>query len=75
MGAQNISKEMRDFQAAVQRLSGGVSQAASLWRDPQFSQLSASVGEIATQSRDVLVSGERCCSAITKFDKIASEDY
>lgn len=75
MGAHGISKEIRAFQAAVQKLSGGVSQASALWRDSKYSELSSSVGEIATQSRDVMVSGERCCSTVSKFEKIADEDY
>lgn len=75
MGAHGISKEMRDFQAAIQKLSSGIGQASSLWKDAKYSELSSSVGEIATQSRDVLVSGERCCSAVSRFDRIADEDY
>ena len=75
MGAQGINKEMRDFQAAVQRLSSGISQASVLWRDSKYSELSSSVGEIATQSRDVLISADRCCAAVRKFEKIADEDY
>lgn len=75
MGAQDISKEMQAFQAAIQKLSGSIGQASALWRDPKYSELSSSVGEIASQSKDVLVSGERCCSSVIKFDKIAGEDY
>ncbi len=75
MGSQSISKEMQAFQKSVQKLSSGISRASSLWRDSKFTELSSSVGEIANQSRDVLVSGERCCVAVDKFDKIASEEY
>ena len=75
MGSENIKKEMQIFQFSVKRLSVGISRASSLWKDAKFSELSTSVGEIAIQSRDVLVAGERCCSAIDKFDKIAAEKY
>ena len=75
MGAQGINKEMRAFQAAVQNLSSGIGQASALWRDSKYSELSASVGEIAAQSRDVLVAADRCCAAVSRFEKIADEEY
>lgn len=75
MGTQKISKEMQSFQAAVQKLSSKIGEASSLWRDSKYSELSSSVGEIATQSRDVLVAADRCHSAVAKFDKIAEEEY
>lgn len=75
MGSENIKREMQIFQSSIKRLSAGVSQASSLWKDEQFSGLSASVSEIANQSKDVMVAGERCCSSIDKFDRIAAEKY
>lgn len=75
MGSEKIKKEMQIFQSSVKKLSAGIGRASSLWRDAKFSELSASVGEIANQSKDVIVAGDRCCSAIDNFDKIAAEKY
>ena len=75
MGSENIKKEMQVFQSSVKQLSAGIGRASSLWMDAKFSELSASVGEIASQSKDVIVTGDRCCSSIDKFDKIAAEKY
>ena len=49
--------------------------ASSLWKDEKFSKLSSSVAKIANQSKDVMVMGDRCCSSIDKFEKIASEQH
>ena len=73
MGILEIKKDLQDFQAAVKKLSDGVAQASSLWKDVKFSELSSSVSYIATQSRDLMMSGDRCCSSIDKFDRIAAE--
>ena len=75
MGSENIKREMQLFQSSIKRLSTGISQASSLWKDEQFSGLSTSVSEIANQSKDVIVAGDRCCSSIDKFDEIAAEKY
>lgn len=75
MSSENIKKEMQIFQASVKKLSAGVGTASSLWKDEKFSELSSSVAEIANQSKDVIVTGDRCCSSIDKFEKIASEKY
>lgn len=75
MSSENIKKEMQIFQASVKKLSAGVGTASSLWKDEKFSELSSSVAEIANQSKNVIVTGERCCSSIDKFEKIASEKY
>jgi len=75
MGVLEIKKDLQDFQAAVKKLSDGVGQASSLWKDVKFSELSSSVSYIATQSRDLMMSGDRCCSSIDKFDRIAAEKY
>lgn len=75
MGTENIRKELQIFQASVKKLSAGVGAASSLWKDGKFSELSSSVAEVANQSKDVMVAGDRCCSSIEKFEKIASEKY
>lgn len=73
MSSALIRKDIDDFQKAVQKLSAGVGKAASLWGDQKYSELSSAVRVVANISKDVIVAGDRCCSAIDKFDKIASE--
>lgn len=75
MGSESIRKELQAFQASIKSLSASVSQASSLWRDEKFSELSSSVSEIANQSRDVMVAGDRCCASIERFLTIAAEKY
>lgn len=75
MGSENIKKEMQLFQSSIKHLSGGISRASSLWKDEKFSELSASVSEIANQSKEIMVAGDRCCASVDKFTKIAAEKY
>lgn len=75
MGSALIRKDVDEFQKAVQKLSSGIGKAASLWGDQKYSELSSAVRVVANMSKDVIVTGDRCCSAIDKFDKIASEQY
>lgn len=75
MSAENIKKEINDFQKSVQKLSVGISKASLLWKDEKFIILSSSIGEIANQSKDIIVSGDRLCSSIEKLEKIATEKY
>ena len=75
MGAEMIKKDMDQFQAALLRLSTGVSQASSIWKDPKFSELFAEVSKLAGESKDVMIRGENLISAIQRFDSIASEQY
>ena len=72
---KNIRKEMQIFQSSIKNLSAGISQASSLWKDEKFSELSASIGEVANNSKNVMVAGDRCCSSVDKFNKIAAEKY
>lgn len=75
MGTENIKKEMQIFQASIKNLSAGISRVSSLWKDEKFSELSASIGEVANNSKNVMVAGERCCSTVDRFNKIAAEKY
>lgn len=71
----SIGSDLNFFQASVKRLSGGISRASPLWRDEKFAELSASVAQIASQSREVMLAGERCYSALNRFNAIAGEKY
>lgn len=75
MSNEKIKKEMQAFQAAIKRLSAGVSGASSLWSDVKFVELSSSVSEVANQSKNVVIAADKCCSSIERFEKIASEKY
>lgn len=75
MGAESIRREMQIFQSSIKNLSIGISRAASLWKDEKYSELSASIGEVAINSKDVMVAGDRCCSSIDRFYKIVAEKY
>lgn len=75
MSSANIRKDLQLFQTSVKRLSAGVGQASSLWKDEKFSELSSSVSQVATQSKQVMMTGDRICSSLDKFDRIAAENY
>lgn len=75
MPSSEIRKEMQLFQASIKQLSSSISGASSLWGDKKFTELSTAVSEVASQSRDVMVSGDRCCTSIDRFDKVAAERY
>lgn len=75
MSSASIRKDLQLFQASVKRLSAGVGQASSLWKDEKFSELSSSVSQVATQSKQVMMTGDRICASIDKFDRIAAENY
>ena len=75
MGTESIRKEMQIFQSSIKNLSAGISRASSLWKDEKFSELSASIGEVANNSKNVMVAGDRCCSSVDEFNKIAAEKY
>jgi len=75
MNSGNIKKELQLFQYAVKSLSESIKGASLLWKDKKFSELSSNVTEIASNSRDVIVAGDRCCSSIDIFEKIANEKH
>ena len=75
MGTYDIKKDLQVFQAAVKELSDGIGRASFLWNDDKFFKLSSSVRHVATQSKELMMSGDRCCSSIDRFNKIAAEKY
>lgn len=75
MGIERIRKELTTFQSSIQKLSTGINKASSLWKDEKYLELSSSMGIVANQSKDVMLSGERCCSSVERFNKISSEQY
>ena len=75
MSDDAIRKEIELFQSSVMKLSGEVGKAGMIWNDPKYSELSSSVSQIANESKDVILAGDRCCASIGKMEKIASEKY
>ncbi len=75
MGTERIRKEMQIFQVSIRNLSARINQAAFLWKDEKFFELSASISELANNSKNVIIAGDRCCSSVDKFKKIAAEKY
>lgn len=75
MSTETIRKEMQIFQASIKKLGAGVSKASSLWKDEKYAELSASVGDVANSSKAVMITGDRCCSSVDRFNKIAAEKY
>lgn len=73
--AQQIKSDLSSFQISIQRLSTGIKGAASLWKDPKYSELAAEISQVANESRLVLVAGNKSCEAIEKFFKVASEEF
>lgn len=73
--AQQIKSDLSSFQISIQRLSTGIKGAASLWKDPKYSELAAEISQVANESRLVLVAGDKSCEAIEKFFKVASEEF
>lgn len=73
--AQQIKSDLSSFQISIQRLSSGIKGAASLWKDPKYSELAAEISQVANESRLVLVAGDKSCEAIEKFFKVASEEF
>lgn len=73
--AQQIKSDLSNFQISIQRLSSGIKGAASLWKDPKYSELAAEISQVANESRLVLVAGDKSCEAIEKFFKVASEEF
>ena len=73
--AQQIRSDLSSFQMSIQRLSSGIKGAASLWRDPKYSELAAEISQIANESTSVLAAGDKSCEAIEKFFKVASEEF
>ena len=75
MNSGLIRQDVDAFQLAVRKLSGEIGKASSLWSDAKFSELFAAVSAIANMSKDVIVTGDKCCSSIDKFVKISEEHY
>lgn len=75
MHSGKIRTDLDSFQIMVQKLGGEVGKASALWQDEKYSELSAAVRVIASNSRNVIVAGDRCCASIDRFAQISAEQY
>lgn len=72
-GLKNLQNDIHQFEDVIRNLSMGVNNCGVLWRDSQYEQLAGKISKIATLSKGVIQSGQRCESAIKRFESIASE--
>lgn len=75
MNSSLIHTDIQEFEKSVKKLSSEISKASSIWNDSKYSELFASIQEIAHISREVIVMGERGCKSIDQLERIASEQY
>ena len=73
--SQQIKSDVDSFQGYVQKLSGNVQSASTLWRDSQYSASMSGISTIAAQARDVIVTGDKVCESLNRFFEIAEEEY
>lgn len=68
-----LNKHLADFQKAVKKLGTAVNKCGIEWNDAQFVNLSNSIKGVAASSKQVLIIGNQCCTAIKRFNAIESE--
>lgn len=73
--SQQIESDVDLFQSYVQKLSVDVQSVSSLWKDSKYYELANGISVIASQAKDVIVSGDTVCESIDKFFNIADEQY
>ena len=69
----SLNKHLADFQKAAKKLGDSVNKSGVDWNDAQFYSLSSSIKNVASSSKQVLVVGCQCVSAIKRFNVIESE--
>lgn len=72
--SQQIEADVDKFQNHVQKLSTSIRSAGSLWKDPQFSDLMSGISKIASQAKEVIVTGDKLCETINRFYNIADNE-
>lgn len=75
MDSNLIRRDISEFQSAVQKLSGEIGKASTLWSDSKYGELSSAVSVLANYSKEVIVLGDKCCASIEKYKKISEEHY
>lgn len=72
-GFKNLQNDIHQFEDVIRNLSIGVNNCGVSWRDSQYEQLAGKISTIAASSKSVIQSGQRCESAMKRFESIASE--
>lgn len=70
---KNLQNDIHQFEDVIRNLSMGVNNCGVSWRDPKYKQLTGKISTIATSSKSVIQVGQRCESAMKRFESIASE--
>lgn len=68
-----LMDDIRQFEDVIRNLSVGVNSSGMSWRDEQYEQLRNKISAIAASSKNVIQAGQRCESAMKRFENIASE--
>ena len=74
MSTAEIRREIDSFQNAVKSLSDGINQSGAEWNDAHFKALSELIRNVASSSKQVIVSGGRACEVLGRFEQIAAEE-
>ena len=67
---EKFLQDIDDFRNAVKQLSDHINKAKVNWKDEQFENLSKTINEIASSSKDVLESGKLCERELKRFNTI-----
>lgn len=68
-----LIKHMAELKKAVKKVSDSVNRCGVDWNDAQFYSLSTSIKNVASSSKQILIVGNRCISAVKRFNTIESE--
>ena len=74
MATSVIRREIESFQQSVKSLNDGIKHSGASWNDEKFKALSELIRNVASSSKQVIVSGDRACDVLDKFEQIAKED-
>lgn len=70
---KNLQNDIHQFEDVIKNLSMGVNTCGVSWRDSKYEQLAGKISTIASSSKSVIQAGQRCESAMKRFESITSE--
>lgn len=73
--ASQIKSSTDQFQKAVTELGKGIKSVGSLWQDQKYVELSRGIAEIAANSKDIISASDTLCASLTRFSKIARDEF
>jgi len=74
MASKELKREVELFQNTVKSLSSSIEQSGVEWNDEKYSELASKIRGIASSSKQIIISSNRVCEAMDKFEKIAKEE-